>query len=237
MSKRDRDSNIKIVGADELPAEQPKQEGPPHPFSKMNRNATRMEVVNAAANIGKEVYDQIAEEHNKAMKSLYDEFAQFREVAARRIRELERWNILFQIQKSLRIDLKRFRQWRSGKLEEAKAWLALWRGTELDRLAGEAARINGEVSPELINQVELLAMIRSGQAVALRWKGNVEDLKDGPFAEFYHEGMTARSDGGIPIRDNDGTEEICAVGDLLLLKNGELSVVKGQVNAAQEATA
>lgn len=232
---KDRDSSIKIVGADELPAE-PKPGAPPHPFSKMNRGATRGEAVNAAVNASRSVYEQISEEHNKAMTSLHGEFAQFRELAARRIRQIEELSVSFRIRRALRADQKAFNKWVATKLEEAKAWLALLRGSDLSRLAKEAARINADVAPELVDQVELLAMIRSGQAFAMRWTGNVEDLKDGPFAEFYHEGMVSRSDRAIPIRDNDGTEELCCVGDLLLLKAGELGVQKAAVVDAKEAT-
>lgn len=235
MSSRDK---IRIAGADELPREselaKPNQQ-PPHPFSKLNRAASRNEVVNASMNAARAVYDQIAEEHNKAIGSLYDEFAQYREVSARRIRQIERWSISYQIQRALSTDIKRFRKWLALQVEFWRSSFRRTSTTELERLAREAARVAGDVAPELIDQVELLAMIRSGQAIAMRWTGKVEDLKDGPFAEFYHEGMTARTNGGIPIRDNDGIEEICAVGDLLLLKQGELSVIKAKVDAAQEA--
>lgn len=236
MSKR---SDIKIVGANELPAEQ-KPGAPPHPFSQMNRNATRGEAVAAATNVGKSVYDQISEEHNAAMTSLYNEFAQFREVAARRIRQLEKLSWSFIINRALRADYGRAVKWILLQVATVRGWLSVLRNTgSVSRLASEAARIHEDagVLPELVNQVELLAMIRSGKAVALRWTGNVEDLKDGPFAEFYHEGMVTRTDGAIPIRDQEGKEELCRVGDLLLLKDGELSVQQGSVAIGVDVTA
>lgn len=222
---------IKIAGLDELPREQPidaQAKAGKHPFGQMNRFATRNETVNAATAIGRQVYDQIAEEHNKAIGEFYTEFEQYREVSARRIRELERRSISFQIRKSLRTDLGRLSKWFARK----RSWL---RPTDLERLAKEAARVHDGQPIELVQEAEILKMIQTGEAIALRWTGKPDDLKAPGFEDYYHEGMVVRTDGAIPLRDSDGSEELCEVGDLLVLKAGVLSVIKKAGDAQKEA--
>jgi hypothetical protein len=91
---------------------------PLHPFSKMNRNATRQEAVNAAVNSAQGVYELLSKEHDRIMGEVVarfekneEEFRVFREIAARRIRQLESRSLSFIIITALRADWLRFRLW------------------------------------------------------------------------------------------------------------------------------
>lgn len=156
-----------------------------HPFGQLQRHATRNEVVNAASAIGKQVYDQIAEEHeqaiagiytdfDEAMTKLYDEFNQYREVSARQIRSLQQNSMSFQIVRALRTDF--FRAKTRVQLLAALAYGYLIElgilpvpkpvAETLEDLAAEAERVAADSGVDLgtIEEVEKLHAMMNERA-------------------------------------------------------------------------